>query len=212
MARLGPPPSQEFNALFIAQGYGVQGVPFVGASFGLEIISGEAHSSVNQTMYTTKVTNDSFNIVLVYADYGEYDGFSRWLQNYATSVVDPNSGVGACRVICPAQFFDKTGVPTTGIDFGDAYDAKTYTLQIAFEGAEDSITINDGSSPFWSTFVPAIADPVDAPYFYPGGIQLSGTQAGNDEAFYEAAPNVPGYSGTLPIPSSPLPPLGRGTG
>lgn len=192
MARNGPPNPARLNAAIGAQNYGIKLAPVVSISFGIEQRSQEAHSRQKQTMYAQQVLDPSFVIGMTFTDQPEYHDMFEWFRAYGYLVTATDSIVGPMRVLVPSRNFDKIGVPTSGMTFGDDVSAVTFKLNIVFEGTSDPVTTDSGSlSPYWSQFVlPGKAADQSAPYFYPGGVQLSGQYADEDSLYNLPSPDV----------------------
>ncbi len=175
------------NTLLSARAYGEYRVCVVGLKHGVHIINGGIDQTRNgRTIYFQKVSTGSFILFLSFNSHEFYQDFCRWLQDYGRLASTPNTPVGTMRAIIPSMGFDKVGVPTTGISFGNQVGNLTFPMVLDFSGAREAL---DFSSPSISKFVGPAEDTTQGQFFYPAGTQLTAGQTVED-ALYGDAPKI----------------------
>jgi hypothetical protein len=93
------------------------------------------------------------------------------------------------RVTVPSRGFDKMGVPSSGVTFGDNRTTTVHRMTLTFVGTADPIGSFGTGNIKAPTAISQFSIPDDPthtlPYFYPGGTQLSGVDMG-DDLLYDA--------------------------
>lgn len=166
------------NCVMSAEGYGSKTCDVMRIGHGINILAKEDKSRNHRGFYPFKRTSGSFGLRIVWANRDERDEFQAWMEKYVRLISDPaTSGVGPLRVVIPAREFDKIAVPSGSSPaamYGDRFDAVTYALEMAFEGARDPL---EYSSPWLSRYEAArvAAEGSDGSNtFYPAGNQEGG--------------------------------------
>lgn len=170
------------NAYLSAKNFGWVHVRVVQINHGMRVVAQESIARRHRVFYPMKETSGAFAITMIFSDHVEYQKFGQWMAEYARRIASPNTKkarVGPMRVTVPVRNFDKTGVPSGSIEFGQNVRAASYTMSIQFEGTRDSIDATRAS-----TFVlprrSIIKRNPEIPHFYPAGRQLSGDRYGKD--------------------------------
>lgn len=171
------------NAILSAAGYGERRVILEAESHGLRIIANEDHGRRRRALYTVRRTSGSFSIDLTFPTFAAYQSFYNWFRGYCLRLIDPDGAVGPMRVRIPSRGFDKTGVPAGTYRFGIEVERVVERMTIAFRGAR-----NPADHTVLSQFYPPAArvnavgqrENLAAPYYYPAGVQLGGTERGED--------------------------------
>lgn len=161
------------NGLIGAPGYGGRKIKVDMLNFGLTIVGQTDDSRNGRAYYPNFVSSGSFNLNVIFPSWREYVDFGNWMIEYGKRAANSVDSTGPMIVIVPSVNFSKVGMPSTGITFGDYVAAVSYQMSIHFTGARDPIT---KGSALTSKFinVKTTVDP-EAPFFYPAGFQLSGT-------------------------------------
>ncbi|MDX1409162.1 MAG: hypothetical protein R3330_13540 [Saprospiraceae bacterium] len=94
----------------------------------------------SKQFHTSHRTSGSFEILVVTTSWTQYNNLNRWFERYARWVSDANVEGRPARVLVPARNFDKTGILTSGISFGDVVGSATYRMELSFKGSRDPIT------------------------------------------------------------------------
>lgn len=182
MARTAPTNPERFNGLFIANNFGAMPISCRRLEFGIHIVSREARGRHRQAFYVDRVTGGAFDISLSFADHIEYEDFYKWMLVYALAVTNPDSNVGPMYVLVPDRGFGKVGYPTTGLTFGDSFNAVKYGMDIHFEGTSEPLVTEAEQAGRISYWVGAKQNTA-APYYDPSGVQLGGKQDAADSLY-----------------------------
>lgn len=182
------------NGTLIAGNFGTRKVGVVSISHGMTVVADEDSTRDARVMYTSKRTSGSFGMVLVFTSYMEHVRTMQWFEEYVRRAAHPDVNPGPMRVIVPVRKFDKVGIPAVSsgpLVTDDEVGRVVWRVNVGFEGARDSLNFSDARVSKFS--MPAWKDAASQ-YFYPGGIQLGGTEKGED-ALYN---NLPGGAPLLP--------------
>jgi hypothetical protein len=169
-----------------------------GVAYGISVIYDEGAGRNFRAFYATRRTSSAFFLSVVFSDRDTYQAFGDWLVNWGGRAADPSPNPPVqpyLRVTIPAIGFDKSGVLTSGVTFGESAGDITRSMMLQFLGARDvgvDVTLVHSSFKNVDREVSA-----EVPYFYPAGIQLSGSQKG-DDAIYED----PDYLKAAPVDTS----------
>lgn len=175
------------NCIIGASGFGYRAVRAETFDIGMSIIADSGESKEGQTFYTRKVTKGSFDLTVMFASYEEYKDFTDWMTSYARLLSRDAESTGPMRVIIPSRNFDRFGVPNEGYTMGDEVKALVRRQTYSFVGASDPIDYDNQSL---AQFILPVNDPSEAPYFYPAGTQLAGSEgAGGIDTGYDVDPN-----------------------
>jgi hypothetical protein len=211
------------NCVIAANGYGVypdaskgQTLTCTRISYGMTIDSNEDSRRDGRVFYPIREDHGSFVVRVVFSSYQRKVDFTTWLLGYVQALANAGtstsagSGAGAARVQVlklsdPKRpvMFDKIGVFNQGLVMGDDYRAVTYTLDLGFAGASDSVGFDSKTV---SSFSVANSIDTSAPYFYPGGKDLVGQDAPDN--FYDTPLPVIDASRSLDPPDKLK--IGRG--
>lgn len=172
-----------FNGTMSATNYGSKQISVERLGHGITFRADGDTTRMGRSYYAKAVVASPFEVTLVFPDHAEYADFAEWLRGYGDRCSMGTVQVGPMRVVVASRKFDKTGIPTTGVTFGDARTSVLYRMNLTFAGAPDPI----GALGAGETAVAAVSQfsmPADEtltlPHFYPGGIQLSGADQGDD--------------------------------
>lgn len=180
------------NCTMTASGYGTKHLVVEAVSHGINIVASEASGKKHRVLYITRRTSGSFSIEPVFSTFPAYEQFYNWFRGYCARASDPDGRVGQMRVRVPSRNFDKTGVPSGTYTFGDDPDDVLFRMVLMFVGTKDPAETTEVSA-----FYPPVArvnprthlqENLAAPYYYPGGTQLGGTEKGQDY-LYDNPPN-----------------------
>jgi hypothetical protein len=187
------------NCILVAPNYGTAAVRAQTLGYGITITAEEDTHRAGRTFYPREVKEAPFRIGLVYGKWADYTRISNWLRGYLVRSRDIAS---AMRVVIPSRGFDRYGILSSSVPFGDSVPATSWKIQLSFEGAADPKSVQDA---LVAKFVLPANDTEHAPFFYPGAIQLSGNSSAGD-ALGVFDPGVYG------LPASTNPSSGGGGG
>jgi len=145
---------------------------------GTEMLADESQGRTQRAMYPKKRVPSRFIVTAILVGYVEHTDFSNWLSAYSLFALHPDRG-GAypeMTVSVPSRNFTRTGVPITGMEWGDHVGSMVWNRAVTFETVREPW---DAKKPRSSAFY----DPVESnaglenQYFYPLGTQLSGNEA-----------------------------------
>jgi hypothetical protein len=157
---------------------------------GSRMVAEESQARNRRAYYPHKVSSMPFVIVPIIKGYRERVQFSNFLADYIKRVQDPSlsaSNFPTMRVTCSVRNFERYGVPTDGIEWGDHVGSMVWTPRVAFETHVDqSLGDSPGKYDGISYFVFSEGSLERSPqiaYFYPSGVQLSGSQVPTESAY-----------------------------
>lgn len=141
------------NCRISARGYGERRFSVASLQHGMSVVTGGTSTSrTRQWFHAKKVTSGSFSLVATCSSYEDYVDATNWLSGYMTLRSDPTVGdrYGALRVqIANVNWdanvvvpFDKTGILTSAVPYGDRYDSVVYRISMSFEGAGSEIDLS----------------------------------------------------------------------
>lgn len=197
------------NALLASANYGTFVCRVTAVSYGMKIVGEQQDARASQTFLTSRVVEDNFILSIVFASYASFTAFGTWMQGYIAKQGGGDSTAMPMRVIVPSRNFDKIGIPTSPIPFGDDITLVTHKVKVSFVAAIDPNPTN------FAKYFPAPNDTIFAPYFYPAGTQLAANSAPGVDFLYDN----PGYF-TPPVgpadfavfPDTATPPIKVGPG
>lgn len=120
---------------------------------GMSFVTGGTSTTRNkQWFYNKKVTPSPFSLIATCTSYEDYLDATNWLSAYMTLRSEPTVGdrYGSMRVQIanvnwddsPAIPFDRTGVLTSAIRYGDTYNSVVYRISMSFTGASREIDLS----------------------------------------------------------------------
>jgi hypothetical protein len=171
------------NALLASANYGAFVCRVTGISHGMKITGEQQDARASQTFLTSRVVEDNFILSIAFAGFQGYQAFGEWMKGYIEAQSGVDSTAKPMRVIVPARGFDKIGIPTSPIPFGDDIAVVVHKVKVTFVATIDPNPTN------FSRYFPALNDTIFAPYFYPAGTQLSANSPPGVDFFYDN----PGY-------------------
>lgn len=152
-------------------------------AYGSRMVAEEAQARTRRAYYPHQVSSIPFSVTPIIKGYAERTAFSNFLGDYVKRIQDPSLSVSSfptMKVVCAARSFQRWGVPTSGIEWGDHIGSMVWTPQVVFETHVDqSLGDTPGSYDWVSYFVfqkNALEASPQLAYFYPNGVQLSGDQ------------------------------------
>jgi hypothetical protein len=168
-------------------------------TYGLE--SQESHARQRRAFYPHRRNQGTFALTFDHKGWREYSEAMTWFQAYARSALDDSGNYAgiAMAVSVPARGFTRSGIPTTGMEFGDHTGSMVFSPTINFISVHDP---NDNQTGLLgpSQLLNQISrtqengiDPLAANFFYPDS--AVNTPGKLDENLY-------GPTGVLPPPSS----------
>jgi hypothetical protein len=169
------------NCILSASGYGSRAVSVTQISHGMSVVASEAKSRNGSAFYPLKRTSGSFGITIVFANWDESQAFSEWIEAYSRRISHPDTtGISPMRVVCQSRKFDKVAIPSgergSTAMYGDSFDAITYKHVVNFEGARDSLGLNDPALSVFKQATLGWEGQEGSQHFYPQGDQQSGEQ------------------------------------
>lgn len=175
--------TDRFNGTLSATNYGAKRVTIEKVTYAVEFIADQDQTRMGRAYYAKQMTAAPFQIAIVCASHGEAQVLADWFKGYGDRAASGHAQVGSMRVTVPSRQFDKMGVPSTGIVFGDDRTSVLYRMNISFAGTGDPIGglgLVDTTAKGVSTFSMPEDESKILPHFYPGGVQLSGDDMGED--------------------------------
>lgn len=161
------------NGLLSASGYGDRRVAIIRVGYGITIDGSTDTARNYEAFYPKRVTQEGFVVTVVLAYHERAQEFAEWMEHYAHGLAEPGSAIGPMRVLVPAMGFDLTGVPTSGVVFGDKIGKWLFPMDLSFAGVADA---SEFHNPVVSRFKSATSNDRASRYFYPAGTQQSGNQ------------------------------------
>jgi len=165
------------NCRMSARGYGERRFSVSRLQHGMSFVIGGTSTSRNrQWFHNKKVTSGSFSLTATCSSYEDYVDATNWLSSYMTLRSDPSVGdrYGSLRVqianvnwdVSSPVSFDKTGVLTSAVPYGDRHDAVVYQISMSFSGAGREVDLSGelGTGLFSA---PLEEQNPDFRYFYP---------------------------------------------
>lgn len=159
-------------------------------AYGSRMVAEEAQARTRRAYYPHQVSSIPFSVIPIIKGYAERTAFSNFLGDYVKRIQDPALSVSAfptMKVVCAARSFQRWGVPTSGIEWGDHVGSMVWTPRVVFETHIDQ-TLGDAPGSYdWVSFFVFQKNALEASpqlaYFYPSGIQLSGAQVPAEGTF-----------------------------
>lgn len=145
-------------------------------SHGSVMVYEESQARTRRAFFPHRRAEDKFSINVILIGQTERQSFVNWLKGYASFVLSTDLAVGQfppMGVNIPSRDFLKTGVPLTGIEWGDHLGAMVWNHAVIFEAVPSQMDPKSTSRPV------AITNQIDpaTEYFYPFQNQLTGDQA-----------------------------------
>jgi hypothetical protein len=159
------------NASLSVANYGTRTVLLESIGHGMTVISDTAEARDLQAFYTTKTVESGFDIGLAFISYDRFRSWSAWMQEYLRRL--GAGAFGPMRVKCPKFGFDKLGIPSSPIPFGDDRKTVIYRVSMTLIGATNPTEVSVNNK-LISQFRNAGNDTTIAPYFYPSGQKAVG--------------------------------------
>lgn len=145
-------------------------------SHGKVMVFEESQARTVRAFFPHRVAEDRFMINVMLIGQKERRAFVNWLNGYAAFVLSTDLAVGQfppMTVNIPSRKFYRTGVPMTGIEWGDHVGSMVWNHQVVFESIPAQVGVNATSRPI---DVNGGRDPANS-FFYPFQQQLSADQA-----------------------------------
>jgi hypothetical protein len=153
--------------------------------YGLELVFDESQGRTMRALYPMKQIPTQFTISAALVGYKEHTSFSDWLSDYALYALNPPAGASfpVMSVSVPSRGFSRSGVPVSGMEWGDHVGSMVWNRAITFETTGEPW---DSKKPKYSRYedpeVSSLAY-LENRYFYPSGVQLSGNEAPPDGTY-----------------------------
>jgi hypothetical protein len=159
--------------------------------------SEESHASQHRAFYPHRRSQGTFSMVIDLKGQAEFNRVMQWFHSYAKIALSPGMVVPPpMSVVVPSRDFNRLGIPTTGIQFGDYIGSMVFSPQVVFLSVSDLKDLSTSilSSRLASTTQEKNADPATK-YFYPDSytsgkvarLLYDETQARKDAADLQAA-------------------------
>lgn len=165
-------------------------------AYGSRMVAAESQARTRRAYYPHQVSSVPFSIVPVLKGYKERVQFSNFVGDYIKRIQDPTLPVSSfptMKVVCAARSFIRWGVPISGIEWGDHVGAMVWTPRVVFETHVDQSLGDTPGSYKWTSFFSFTPGALDRSpqlaYFYPAGIQLSGSEV-PDAASYDKVTTI----------------------
>lgn len=150
---------------------------------GSRMVADESQARNRRAYYPHKVSSMPFSVVPIIKGYQERVQFSNYLADYIRRVQDPSLSVSkfpTMRVTVASRNFERYGVPIDGIEWGDHVGSMVWNPRVTFETHVDQ-SIGDSPGNYnWISYFSYSDGALDRSpqlaYFYPSGIQLSGSE------------------------------------
>lgn len=166
----------KFNAVIGARGYGQRFLRVLRVSFALSITANESETKEGGGFYPRRTDSSSFTLGMVFTSHQERVNFGDWIVRYGRRISAPSNPYGPMRVIIPSRWFDRTAVPTRGIQYGDRVDLISYPMTIPFRGARTPLELESTLVSKFQLGKKVKSQYPDVRYFYPGGKTLTGNE------------------------------------
>lgn len=191
------------NCRIGARNYGERRFSVASLNHGMSFVTGGTSTTRNQRwFYNKKVSSSSFSLVATCNSYDDYLESSNWLSRYMAIKSNPDTGdsYGPLRVqIANVNWdesqpvsFDKTGILTSAVPYGDTATSVTYQIQMSFTGASNAIDLSSGTAAEGLFSQPLPEQDPSFKYFYPfsnpspvTGSRESQTYGENGISFYD---------------------------
>lgn len=133
----------------------------------------ESHAREHRAYYPHRRSQGSFNVVVDCKQWVEFNSTMAWFRDYATAALDLDAGPTSppMSVQVPSRNFNRLGIPTQGVQYGDYVGSMVFSPQISFLSVSDPNDATTGilnSNQVSATFEPT-SDPANN-YFYPDSI------------------------------------------
>lgn len=166
------------NCIISAKNYGYFICRATDVQYGDTLVSTDLHARATETMYSRWRVAADIGLVVRFSDYDDYLAFQVWMQQWGHAwSVSGSKQPGIMQFIIPSANFNRLGVPQSPIPLGDAPEDVVWDVNLSFLAVDRTLTGKDVSTfylPDARHIQPA------TPFFYPGGVQLSGDQTETD--------------------------------
>lgn len=165
------------NCRLSARGYGERTFSVSRVEHGMSFVAGGTSTTRNkQWFHNKKVTLAPFSLTATCNSYEDYLDASNWLSQYMVLKSNPSVGdrYGSMRVqianvnwdVSPTVPFDKTGVLTSAVRYGDTTTSVVYRISMSFSGVIREIDLSqEGDSRVFSQ--PLSEQDPSFQHFYP---------------------------------------------
>jgi hypothetical protein len=125
-------------------------------------------------------------VTAILVGYTEHTDFSNWLSSYSLFALHPDRG-GAfpeMTVSVPSRNFTRSGVPISGMEWGDHIGSMVWNRLVTFETTREPW---DAKKPKYSRYLGPVESNagLENQYFYPSGLQLSGDEVPTDGTYID---------------------------
>ncbi len=158
--------------------------------YGSALVADEAQARTRRAYYPHQVTAVPFSLVVIINGYKERVRFSNFLNDFVSRVLDPSLSVSTfptMRVQVPSRKFIRWGIPLSGIEWGNHVGSMVWSPRVVFETHVDQSLGESVGDYKWISYFKlessAVKDSPQIKYFYPSGVQLSGSQVPDAGAF-----------------------------
>lgn len=159
-------------------------------AYGSRMVAGESQARTRRAYYPHQVSSVPFSIVPIISGYRERVQFSNYIADYIKRVQDPSLSVSkfpTIKVVSAARNFVRWGVPVSGIEWGDHVGSMVWTPRVVFETHVDQSLGDTPGSYKWVSYFQlddsSVAASPQIKYFYPSGVQLSGSEVPDADAY-----------------------------
>lgn len=162
--------------------------------YDFDVLAEESQGRTTRAMYPRKHTAPTdFALMVDLVGRAERDSFNNYLMRYADYILDPandSSTFSTMSITVPSRNFAREGVPKTGIMFGTVLGEMTWHPVVVFETSRETLDWDEGfTTSITQLDLAGNTDPATQ-FFYPGGVQLYGSQAAAVAAAISGATQV----------------------
>lgn len=125
------------NCLFSVSNYGGLFVTVTRIVHGVSMIGTEAAAARHRTFHPWRQTSGSCTLTIKHTNYEEYAHFNEWMRVYYETISSPSGQLGPMRIYIPKVKFDRLGIPSSPLMFGQKVGVNVWTQTLAFKGASD---------------------------------------------------------------------------
>ncbi len=159
-------------------------------AFGSRMVAEESSARTRRAYYPHQVSSVPFSVVPIIKGYAERVQFSNFLVDYVRRIQDPSLSVSkfpTMKVVSGVRNFLRWGVPVSGIEWGDHIGSMVWTPRVVFETHVDQSLGDSPGDHRWISYFQLDQSSIDRSpqikYFYPAGVQLSGSELPDPNAY-----------------------------
>lgn len=165
------------NGLFVSNVYGAAVFKVVNIAYGISAQYKTTESAQNRTAYFYNSNNDNFVVTIQFTSWSDYFNGYNYFYQYMTQVANPEMTIDPMAVVVnlPTFTFNQTGIPQSGVSYGNQVGELVFTMIIPFVGTANVQTAS-------SNIVNPVADFKISSNFYPFDPQSESAAPGSIDA------------------------------